>query len=125
MGRGERRRCCRRLFRPDPRHRYHQYYCSASRARRAGSPSPRTATTSAAPCLSSARGRALRGFAQRARMSILRYKISQQRNPLVLLIKQTISRARLTRVGAIPFRMERLAVDGGFISASVIVMAFS
>jgi hypothetical protein len=31
MGRAEGRKCkcCRKLFRPDPRNRYHQYYCSA------------------------------------------------------------------------------------------------
>jgi hypothetical protein len=31
MGRGDRRkcRCCRKLFRPDPRNRRHQQYCSA------------------------------------------------------------------------------------------------
>lgn len=37
MGRGERRkcRCCRQLFRPDPRNRHHQYYCSAPTCRAA------------------------------------------------------------------------------------------
>jgi len=37
MGRGERRKCkcCRKLFRPDPRNRHHQYYCSASTCRAA------------------------------------------------------------------------------------------
>jgi hypothetical protein len=39
-------------------------------------------------------GRAIRGIGARDEMSILRYKMSQQRNPLVLLAKQTISRAR-------------------------------
>ena len=37
MGRGERRKCkcCRKLFRPDPRNRRHQYYCSAPACRAA------------------------------------------------------------------------------------------
>jgi hypothetical protein len=37
MGRGERRKCkcCRKLFRPDPRNRRHQYYCSAPSCRSA------------------------------------------------------------------------------------------
>jgi len=37
MGRGERRKCkcCRKLFRPDPRNRHHQYYCSAPSCRAA------------------------------------------------------------------------------------------
>jgi hypothetical protein len=37
MGCGERRKCkcCRKLFRPDPRNRRHQYYCSALSCRTA------------------------------------------------------------------------------------------
>jgi Resolvase, N terminal domain/Helix-turn-helix domain len=37
MGCGERRKCkcCRKLFRPDPRNRRHQYYCSAPACRAA------------------------------------------------------------------------------------------
>ena len=37
MGRGDRRKCkcCLKLFRPDPRNRHHQYYCSASGCRAA------------------------------------------------------------------------------------------
>ena len=37
MGRGQRRKCkcCRRLFRPDPRNRHHQRYCSKPRCRAA------------------------------------------------------------------------------------------
>jgi hypothetical protein len=37
MGRGERRKCkcCRKLFRPDPRNRHHQHYCSAPACRAA------------------------------------------------------------------------------------------
>jgi hypothetical protein len=37
MASGERRKCkcCRKLFRPDPRNRYHQYYCSAPACRAA------------------------------------------------------------------------------------------
>src|SRR5262249_27931229 len=37
MGCGERRKCkfCRKLFRPDPRNRRHQYYCSALSCRAA------------------------------------------------------------------------------------------
>ena len=37
MGRGDRRKCkcCLKLFRPDPRNRRHQYYCSASGCRAA------------------------------------------------------------------------------------------
>ena len=37
MGRGERRKCkcCRKLFRPDPRNRHHQYYCPAPTCRAA------------------------------------------------------------------------------------------
>jgi hypothetical protein len=37
MGCGERRKCkcCRKLFRPDPRNRRHQYYCSAPTCRAA------------------------------------------------------------------------------------------
>jgi hypothetical protein len=59
MGFGERRKCkCyHKLFRPDRRNRARQHYCSGRRpaerparpkARRAGSPSPRTGTTSTA-----------------------------------------------------------------------------
>ena len=61
MTKRRRRKClnCRRLFRPDPRNVRHQRYCSAHpaarrarrRARRAGCPNPRTATTSAAPSM--------------------------------------------------------------------------
>ena len=37
MGRGDRRKCkcCLKLFRPDPRNRRHQFYCSASGCRAA------------------------------------------------------------------------------------------
>ena len=37
MGCGERRRCkcCRKLFRPDPRNRRHQHYCSGTACRAA------------------------------------------------------------------------------------------
>jgi hypothetical protein len=37
MGSGERRKCkcCRKLFRPDPRNRRHQYYCSVPSCRSA------------------------------------------------------------------------------------------
>ena len=37
MGCGERRKCkcCRKLFRPDPRNRRHQIYCSAAACRAA------------------------------------------------------------------------------------------
>jgi hypothetical protein len=60
MGCGERRKCkcCRELFRPDLGNRTHRYYQlgvglvlrpARLRAMRAGSPSPRTEITSAAP----------------------------------------------------------------------------
>jgi hypothetical protein len=39
-------------------------------------------------------GRAIRGIGAGGKISILRYKMSQRRNSLVLLTKQTISRAR-------------------------------
>jgi hypothetical protein len=63
MGCGERRKCkcCRELFRPDLGNRTHRYYQlgvgllwrpARLRARRAGSPSPRTEITSAAQCTS-------------------------------------------------------------------------
>jgi len=38
-------------------------------------------------------GRAIRGIGARGGVPILRYKMSQWRNPLVLLTKQTLSRA--------------------------------
>ena len=62
MAGGQRRKCkcCRRLFRPDPRSRRHQRYCSEPpcspaeprarpQVRHAGSPSQRTRVTSATP----------------------------------------------------------------------------
>ena len=56
MAGGDRRKCkcCLKLFRPDPRNRHHQRYCSvpacraASKAASGGSPWPRTKATSAA-----------------------------------------------------------------------------
>jgi hypothetical protein len=89
MGCGERRKCkcCRKLFRPDPRNRHHQYYCSRRlaerparpRARRAGSPNPRNRNYFRGPvhvARVQAWRRAIRGIGAGGEMSILRYKMS-------------------------------------------------
>jgi hypothetical protein len=55
MTRGDRRKCkcCLKLFRPDPRNRRHQRYCSARPlAKLVGWANPRTRITSAALCTS-------------------------------------------------------------------------
>ena len=104
MARGNRRKCkcCLKFFRPDPRNRRHQRYCSAPRlqkqparrrAKHAGSPNPRTRTTSGArpprprPGLAGAPSRLL---AQVLARPCLRLKMSQWRNLLVPLPKRAI-----------------------------------
>ena len=90
MACGERRKCkcCLKLFRPDPRNRRHQHYCSAL-ACRAASKAASQARWLAKPENQSyfrgpvnvARvrrgGRVIRGIGARVDVSILRYKMSQ------------------------------------------------
>ena len=107
MACGERRKCkcCLKLFRPDPRNRRHQHYCSAlacraaskaaSQARWLAKPENQSYFRGPVTLPGSRRGgRAIRGIGARVDVSILRYKMSQWRNPLVLLPEQTMSRAR-------------------------------
>ena len=105
MGCGDRRKCkcCLKLFRPDPRNRHHQCYCSAP-ACRAASKAASQARWLAKPENQSyfhgpvnvARVRAWRSRHHGARVDVsaLRYKRSQWRKPLVLQPKQTMARAR-------------------------------
>ena len=106
MGCGDRlMQGCLKLFRPDPRNRRHQCYCSSPACKRparppakpAGSPSLRTKATSTAPCMSPGSGlggRAIPGIGARVEVSAVRYKMSQRRNLLVLLSKRPIWCAR-------------------------------
>jgi hypothetical protein len=97
MARGNRRKCkcCQELFRPDPRNRHHQRYCSAPAAeqpakppaKRAGSLPPRTRTSSTARCTwpgFGRGGRAILAIGARFGPPAPRYKMSQRRNPLIL-----------------------------------------
>jgi hypothetical protein len=107
MGCGERRKrkCCRELFRPDLGKRTHQHYQlgvdllwrpARLRARRAGSPSPRTEMTSATQCMSPEfqhGGRGHLGYWRKGRDVDPALQASQRRNSPVLLRKQTISRS--------------------------------
>jgi hypothetical protein len=107
MGLGDRRKCkcCLKLFRPDPRNRRYQYYCSAPDCR-AASKAASQARWLAKPENQSyfhgpvnvARvgpgGRAIPGIGARADVPALRYKMSQWRNPLVPQSQGTLSRAR-------------------------------
>ena len=106
MGRGDRRKCkcCLKLFRPDPRNRRHQCYCSASGCR-AASKAASQARWLANPenqsyfrgSVNVARVQAWRsrhpGIGAKVDVPTLRYKISQRRNPLVQLSKQPMRRA--------------------------------
>ena len=101
MGLGDRRKCkcCLKLFRPDPRNRRHQYYCSAPDCR-AASKAASQARWLAKPENQSyvarvrAWRRAIPGIGARADVPALRYKMSQWRNPLVPQSQRTLSRAR-------------------------------
>ena len=107
MGRGDRRKCkcCLKLFRPDPRNRRHQYYCSAPECR-AASKAASQARWLAKPenqsyfrgavnvARSGLGGRAIPGIGARVNVPALRYKMSQWRNPLVLPSKQPIRHGR-------------------------------
>jgi hypothetical protein len=106
MAGGNRRkcRCCLKLFRPDPRNRHHQRYCSAT-ACRAASKAASQARWRTAPenqgyfrgpvtSLGSRRGgRAIPGIGAGLDVSALRYKISQRRNLLNLFSEQPLRRA--------------------------------
>ena len=108
MAGGDRRkcRCCLKLFRPDPRNRRHwQRYCSAT-ACRAASKAASQARWLASPenqgyfCgpVNVARvqawyDRAIPGIGAGVGVSDLRYKISQRRNSLVLLFRNSQFRA--------------------------------
>jgi hypothetical protein len=107
MGRGERRKCkcCRKLFRRDPRNRRHQHSCSApaciaaskaaSQARWLARPENRNYFRGPVHVARVQAWRSRhRGIGARGEILILRYKMSQRRNSLVLLTKQTIWRAR-------------------------------
>jgi len=104
MARGCRRKCkcCRELFRPDPRNRRHQRYCSAPRCRRASKAAsqarwlskPGNEAYSATPGMSpgSVPGdRAIQVIDARRNSARLRYKTSQRRNILMVHAKQPIS----------------------------------
>ena len=107
MAGGNRRKCkcCLQLFRPDPRNRRHQRYCSATTCR-AASKTASQARWRAAPenqdyfrgpvnvARSRRGGRAIPGIGAGLDVSALRYKISQWRNPLILLSEQRLRRAR-------------------------------
>ncbi len=107
MAGGNRRKCkcCLKLFRPDPRNRHHQRYCSAP-ACRAASKAASQARWLATPenqgyfrgPVNVARVQAWRsrhpGYWRRADVSALRYKMSQWRNPLILRPKPAMPRAR-------------------------------
>jgi hypothetical protein len=101
MARGDRHKCkyCLKLFRPDPRNRRHQRYCSASACRAASKSASQARWLSTpenqgyfrGPVNRSRRGgRAILGIGARIGVLALRYKISQWRNPLILLSKQPI-----------------------------------
>jgi hypothetical protein len=101
MARGRRRKCCRKLFHPDPRNLRHQRYCSEPscrsadrqgrpQAKPAGSLSRRTKTTSAGPCTSPAAKpseRVIPAIDVSLCGSAMRLKTSQQHKPLVPLAK--------------------------------------
>ena len=107
MAGGNRRKCkcCRMLFRPDPRNRHHQRYCSAA-ACRAASKAASQARWRAAPenqgyfrgpvnvARVQAWGRAIPGIGAELDVPALRCKISQRGNPLILLLEPPLPRAR-------------------------------
>jgi hypothetical protein len=106
MGRGDRRKCkcCLKLFRPDPRHRRHQRYCSApacraasktaSQARWLAKPENQSYFRGAVNVARGLGGRAIPGIGARVDVPALRYKMSRRRDPLVLLSKQPMRHGR-------------------------------
>ena len=112
MAGGNRRKCkcCLALFRPDPRNRHHQRYCSAAACRaasKAAGPSPlarragrnqgilpRSAQRRSGPGVAVASS----GIGAELDVSALRYKISQRRNPLIpRSISRTLAGSPLQR----------------------------
>jgi hypothetical protein len=90
MARGDRRKCkcCLKLFRPDPRNRRHQRYCSARRCRAASKAAsqahwvakPENQDYSRGPCSSPVAKpgeRAIPAIGVSPRASLLRLKMSQ------------------------------------------------
>jgi len=101
MARGRRRKCkcCRKLFRPDPRNSATSATArgpcaeqpAKPSAKPSGSPGPRTATTFEGPCISPAArpgGRAIPAIGVSARAGAVRIKTSQWHNLLVPLAKR-------------------------------------
>jgi len=104
MAGGQRRKCkcCRRLFRPDPRSRRHQRYCSeppcraaskaASQARWLAKPENQGYFRDPWQSYGSAPGdRAILAIGASRDAARLRYKTSQEPSPLILKPKQPIS----------------------------------
>jgi hypothetical protein len=101
MARGERRqcKCCLKLFRPDPRNRRHQRYCSAPACKAASKAAsqarwltaPENQTYFCGP-IHVARVRAWRSRHPGYCVGGKRYKVSQLHKALILRWKRAISR---------------------------------